>query len=126
MSNKERFEEIICEIKELLEEAINLVPKGVSRSRAESYWYAHMIVNVTEDHGYMSSSMCSMQDTLEEFDEIEEEDENEENETRSWMSQEEEDDYIANNPLPREYSIEDEDYDYDAGRPAHMRDEDWD
>jgi len=73
MSDKHRFEEIIGEIKELLEEAIDLVPDH-ARARAESYWYAHMIVNVTEDHDYMSSSMCSMQDSLEEFDEEEEED----------------------------------------------------
>ena len=73
MSDKYRFEEIIDEIKELLEEALDLVPEGYVRSRAETYWYAHMIVNVTEDHGYMSGSMCSMQDTLEEFDEEEEE-----------------------------------------------------
>ena len=32
-----------------------------------------MIVNVTDDHGYMGGSMCSMQDTLEEFDEEDEE-----------------------------------------------------
>ena len=75
MSDKYRFEEIIGEIKELLEEALDLVPEGYVRSRAESYWYAHMIVNVTEDHGYMSASMCSMQDTLEEFEEEDEEDE---------------------------------------------------
>ena len=90
MSDKNRFEEIIGEIQELLNEALDLVPEGYARSRAESYWYAHMIVNVTEDHGYMGGSMCSMQDTLEEFDEEDE-----------------------------------EDYDHEAGRPAHMRDEDW-
>ena len=93
MSDKYRFEEIIGEIKELLEEAIDLVPEGLSRARAKSYWYANMIINVTEDHEYMGSSMCSMQDTLEEFDDDEKEDE--------------------------------EDYDHNAGRPAHMRDEDW-
>ena len=93
MSDKYRFEEIIGEIKELLEEALDLVPEGYVRSRAESYWYAHMIVNVTDDHGYMGGSMCSMQDTLEEFDEEDEEDE--------------------------------EDWDHDAGRPVHMRDEDY-
>tara|TARA_B100000035_G_scaffold308280_1_gene312701 strand:- start:186 stop:422 length:237 start_codon:yes stop_codon:yes gene_type:complete len=70
--DKNRFEEIIGEIKELLEEALGLVPDGISRSRAESYWYGNMIVNVTNDHGYMGGSMCSMQDTLEEFDEIDE------------------------------------------------------
>ena len=71
--DKNRFEEIIGEIKELLEEAIDLVPEGFSRARAKSYWYANMIINVTEDHEYMGSSMCSMQDTLEEFDEEEDE-----------------------------------------------------
>ena len=77
MSDKYRFEEIIGEIKELLEEALDLVPEGMARSRAESYWYGNMIVNVNEDHGYMGGSMCSMQDTLEEFDEIDEGDEEE-------------------------------------------------
>ena len=77
MSDKYRFEEIIGEIKELLEEALDLVPEGMARSRAESYWYGNMIVNVNEDHGYMGGSMCSMQDTLEEFDEIDEEEEEE-------------------------------------------------
>ena len=108
MSDKQRFEEIIGEIKELLEEAIDLVPEGITRSRAKSYWYAHMIVNVSDDHEYMSSSMHSMQDTLEEFDD-----------------EDDEDDYIANNPLPNEGPINDEDWDCEAGRPAHMRDEDW-
>ena len=73
--DKNRFEEIIVEIKDLLEEALGLVPDGLARSRAESYWYGNMIVNVTDDHGYMGGSMCSMQDTLEEFDEVEEEEE---------------------------------------------------
>ena len=77
MSDKYRFEEIIGEIKELLEEALDLVPEGMARSRAESYWYGNMIVNVNEDHGYMGGSMCSMQDTLEEFEEIDEEEEEE-------------------------------------------------
>lgn len=72
MSDKYRFEEIICEIKELLEEAIDLVP-GHARARAEAYWYAHISTSLNEDHGYLGGSMCSMQDTLEDFDEEEEE-----------------------------------------------------
>lgn len=86
MSDKHRFEEIIGKIKVLLDEALELVPEGISKSRAKSYWYAHMVVNIDEDHEYMSGSMCSMQDTLEEFDEIDEVDEEEENEPRYWMS----------------------------------------
>ena len=74
MSDKYRFEEIIGEIKELLEEALDLVPEGMARSRAESYWYGNMIVNVNEDHGYMGGSMCSMQDTIEEWEDEDDED----------------------------------------------------
>jgi hypothetical protein len=77
MSDKYRFEEIIGEIKELLEEAIDLVPEH-ARSRAEAYWFAHISMALDEDHGYVGSSMCSMQDTLEEFDYEDEEDEEEE------------------------------------------------
>ncbi len=39
-----------------------------------------------------------------------------------FMTQEEEDDWLAMNPL----SNNDEDWDCEAGRPAHMRDEDRD
>ena len=73
--DKHRFEEIICEIKELLDEALDLVPDGIARSQAETYWYGNMIVNVTDDHGYMGGSMCSMQDSLKEFSEEEEDEE---------------------------------------------------
>lgn len=69
MSDKQRFEEIIGEIKELLEEAIDLVPEGYTRSRAESYWYSTMTTCIDHDHDYMGGSMNSMQDTLEELDE---------------------------------------------------------
>jgi hypothetical protein len=77
MSNKYRFEEIKEQIKELLDEAFDLVPDH-ARARAESYWYAHISTALDEDHGYLGGSMCSMQDTLEEFDEEDEEDEEDE------------------------------------------------
>ena len=89
MSDKYRFEEIKEQIKELLEEAIELVPDH-ARDRADSYWYAHISMALDEDHGYMGGSMCSMQDTIEEWNEE-----------------------------------DDEDWDDNAGRPAQMRDEDW-
>ena len=65
---KYRFEEIIGEIKELLEEAIDLVPEDTRRSRAEAYWYGTIISNLDDDHGFMGGSMHSMQDTFEELD----------------------------------------------------------
>ena len=66
--DKNRFEEIMAEIKELLDEALELVPEGHARTRAQSYWYATMIMNVTDDHDYMGGCMVGMQDTLEEID----------------------------------------------------------
>ena len=74
MSDKHRFEEIIGEIKELLEEAFDLVPEH-ARARAESYWHSQITVALDDDHGYMGGCMCSMQDTLEEFNEIDEDEE---------------------------------------------------
>ena len=63
-------------IRDRLEEAIDLVPNH-ARARAESYWYSHIATALNEDHGYLGGSMCSMQDTAEEFDEVDEEDEEE-------------------------------------------------
>lgn len=74
MSDKYRFEEIKVQIKGLLEEALYLVPDH-ARARAESYWYANIAMALDEDHGYLGGSMCSMQDTIEEFDEVDEEEE---------------------------------------------------
>ena len=65
---KYRFEEIIGEIKELLEEAIDLVPDDERRSRAEAYWYGAIVTNLDDDHSFMGGSMHSMQDTFDELD----------------------------------------------------------
>ena len=74
MSDKYRFEEIKTQIKELLEEAFELVPEH-ARAQAESYWYSQITVALDDDHGYLGGSMCSMQDTLEAFDEVDEDEE---------------------------------------------------
>lgn len=75
MSNKFRFEEIKEQIKELIDEALDLVPEGGVKARARAYWYPQIVMALDNDHEYMGRSMCSMQDTLEEFcDEDEEED----------------------------------------------------
>lgn len=69
--NRYRFEEIIGQIRELLEEAIDLVPES-NRARAESYWYPHIVTSLDNDHEFMGGSMCCMNDTLEEWDESDE------------------------------------------------------
>ena len=107
MSDKYRFEEIKEQIKELLDEAFDLVP-DYARSRAESYWYSHIAMALDEDHGYLGSSMCSMQDTLEEFDE-----EEDSSSQPQFNCQQDWDDYVASNPLPRDDVEEDEEEDQD-------------
>ena len=102
--DQQRFEDIIQEIGDLVSEARDLLPENIL-ARANSYWYAHITTALSDDNEFMGSSMCNMQDSL-----------------NDWMEQEEEDDYIASNPLPND----DEDWDHEAGRPAHMRDEDRD
>jgi|13_taG_2_1085334.scaffolds.fasta_scaffold05260_8 hypothetical protein len=68
MSDKERFEDIIYEIESLLEEAVELLNEDMKLySRAKSYWYANMIVNLNHNHGFLSNSSYTMEDTLNEF-----------------------------------------------------------
>tara|TARA_E500000331_G_scaffold343774_1_gene379040 strand:+ start:2477 stop:2797 length:321 start_codon:yes stop_codon:yes gene_type:complete len=101
--DQQRFSEIINDINDLMGEAINLIPENMV-ARAKSYWYAHIMCAVSDDHEFLGGSSHHMQDCLDD-----------------WMEQEEEDDYITNNPLP---NGEDTDWCCEAGREAHMRDED--
>ena len=119
--DQQRFEEIIQEISELISEARDLLPESVL-ARANSYWYAHIATALSDDNEFMGRSMCNMQDTLEDWQELTDESYSPSDSYRDFMTQEEEDDYIASNPLPNDY----EDWDDEAGRPAHMRDEDRD
>lgn len=119
--DQQRFEEIINEISELANEACNLLPDSIL-ARAKSYWYAHITTALNDDNEFMGRSMCNMQDTLEDWKELTDDNYSHSVSYQGFMTQEEEDDYIASNPLPND----DEDWDYEAGRPAHMRDEDRD
>ena len=97
--DQQRFEEIISEIGDLMEEAINIIPENLVE-RAKSYWYAHIMCALSNNHEFIGSSLNHMQDTLDDWMEQEDEDEESDYRPRAWMCQEDEDDYIANNPLP--------------------------
>ena len=43
--------------------------------RAESYWMAHVITAVSNDHYYFGGSMVSLQDTIDEIETAEDEEE---------------------------------------------------
>jgi uncharacterized protein Veg len=71
MIDTNRLAEIKEEMKELLNEAHDILRCGEDYStlrRAESYWYAHILTSLDSDHGYLGSSMCTMQDTIDECD----------------------------------------------------------
>ena len=118
--DQQRFEEIIQEIRALATEARDLLPNSVL-ARANSYWYSHITTALNDDNEFMGRSMCNMQDSLEDWQELTDENYTSSDSYNSFMSQEEYDDYAASNPLPN-----DEDWDSEYGRPAHMRDEDRD
>jgi hypothetical protein len=77
----ERIREIIEEIRELVQEAMDLIREegsDLTRDRARSYWYPHILIALGGDHGYLGGSMCSMEDTANELEEDEEEPEDDE------------------------------------------------
>ena len=70
MSDTARFEEIMNEIKELTEEALDLTPPA-ERAPARAYWYPQLLQAVDSDNEYLGSSMCSMRDTLKSIHDME-------------------------------------------------------
>ena len=87
-----RLLEIKDEMKELLGEAHDILRSGedhIALRRAESYWYAHIVMALDKDHGYLGSSMCSMQDTIDELTESMEDvdDEDDDDDTYDWAAE---------------------------------------
>jgi len=105
--DQKRFKEIMHEISILASEARDLLPESVL-ARANAYWYMYIISALNNDNEFMGGSMCNMQDTLEEWQEMTGGSYSTSGSYQGFMSQED------------EY-----DWDLEAGRPAHMRDEDW-
>jgi hypothetical protein len=71
MVNVQRLQEIKDEIKELVEEAMEIVSDTNERSRAEAYWYPHLLMALDDEHTYMSNSMCHLQSTIDTLEESE-------------------------------------------------------
>lgn len=79
----ERILEITEEIRELLQEAMDMVRSegtDFDRDRARSYWFGQIQIALGGEHGYLGSSMCSMTDTAEELMEGGESDDEDEEE----------------------------------------------
>jgi hypothetical protein len=68
----ERMEEIKEEIKELLDESRFILKNADNRmtyERASSYWLAHIVTSLDNDHDYLGGSMCTLQDSIDELKE---------------------------------------------------------
>lgn len=90
----ERLGEIKDEMKQLAQEAIDMVRRlgydSQIYNRAKGYWYAHIVMALDKEHDFLGGSMCSMQDTI---DELTEEAESEEQGLPPGVSREEYEQY---------------------------------
>jgi len=73
-----RLEEILVEMKELLFEAKELTEGTNCEDRAKAYWVGHIAMALDDDHSYLGSVSCTLQDTINEL--TEDDEDNEENE----------------------------------------------
>lgn len=71
--DQQRFSEIINDIDDLMGEAIDLIPENMVE-KAKSYWYAHIMCALSNDHEFLSGSSHHMQDCLDEWMDQEEDD----------------------------------------------------
>lgn len=66
----DELRELQAQMLECLDQAKRLIAQSgqhITLQRAEAYWLAHARIALTNDHGYLGGSMCSMEDTIEEI-----------------------------------------------------------
>jgi hypothetical protein len=105
--DQERFEEIIEEIGNLADEALNLLPEGVYEN-AKSYWYAAIKSALTEDNEFPGQSTHNMTDTLSEYKDFYNRERNSDN-SYQFNSQDQWDAYIAQHGINIYQEYEDDD-----------------
>lgn len=64
----EQLKEIQFEIESLVDEAMNLIPEGQAKTRAESYWMPHIITALKNEHQWLGGSLVTMEDTINELE----------------------------------------------------------
>ncbi len=71
----ERLTEIKEQMLELLEEAKDLLPEGMTKERAKCYWYAHIKTAILKEHEFLGGSLVTLEDTINEIEKESEEEE---------------------------------------------------
>ena len=71
MNAANQLMEITIEIKDLVERAFEIVKEEAPQhvEEAKAYWYAQILTKLDEKHGYFSSSICTMEDTIKKINE---------------------------------------------------------
>ena len=106
--DQERFEEIIEEISNLADEALNLLPEEVYEN-AKSYWYAAIKTALTEDNEFLGQSTHSMSDTLIEYKDFYNRSSQATDNSYQFNSQDQWDAYVAQHGINEYQEYEDDD-----------------
>ena len=72
----ERLLELKDTIRELLDEAQDLLRGTPEEDRARCYWYAHIRMALDDDHTWLGRSMCTMQSSINALEAVSEEKDN--------------------------------------------------
>ena len=64
-----RLSEIKDEIKDLINEALDLLDGTDEKDTAYSYWYAHILGALDKENDFLGGSMTNMQDTIDALEE---------------------------------------------------------
>ena len=65
VANVRRMEHILYEIRELVNEALTMIPEDtLEYERAKTYWYAQIVSALDDDHNFKRINECAMQDSI--------------------------------------------------------------
>jgi len=78
MTDQDTIQELIDikeEIKDLAERALSIIQNesDLEYERAKSYWYAHIVMALDDDHGFLGGSMIKMENSINSLSKQEEE-----------------------------------------------------
>lgn len=69
MFNCHRYDEIMVQIQDLADEALDMLPEVVAE-RARGYWYAQIMQAIGNQHEFLGECGQSMHDSLESAEEL--------------------------------------------------------
>jgi hypothetical protein len=78
MADVERLKNIKDQIKDLANEALNILDTNSTEyNKAYSYWYPHILIELDKENSWLAGSMCNLEDTINEVAEKSNEEEDE-------------------------------------------------